>query len=117
MRLDAADLVHVMELVWMDMVVHPLEYLEKDSLHRQELPGGARLSSQELALLRMLAQGSTDNEIAKALNIGRRTVHSYLERIRGKLGANNRVHAVALAASAGLVYARGRDRADGVAQG
>ena len=62
-----------------------------------------RLAPRERELLQLLAQGFTDKEASRLLGVGRRTVHTYVERLRGKLGAANGVHAAALAVAARLV--------------
>lgn len=61
------------------------------------------LTAREQEVLRLLAQGKTNKEIALALVITERTVKFYVSAILGKLGAGNRTEAVALAAQKGLV--------------
>jgi DNA-binding NarL/FixJ family response regulator len=48
---------------------------------------GVRLTSRELDVLRLLAQGETDKSIATMLGISRRTVGDYVASIRRKLEA------------------------------
>ena len=48
------------------------------------------LQGRELEVLRLVAQGNTDNEIAGALYISPRTVQNHLTRIREKTGLRRR---------------------------
>ncbi|HET7037232.1 MAG TPA: AAA family ATPase [Thermomicrobiaceae bacterium] len=63
---------------------------------RQTRPFG--LSERELEVLRRVAQGLTDAQIAGELFISRRTVTSHLTSILNKLGVSSRAAAVAVAA-------------------
>ncbi|MDW8325349.1 MAG: response regulator transcription factor [Anaerolineales bacterium] len=63
---------------------------------------GAPLSVRELAVLRLLASGKTDQEIGRKLGIAERTVRYRLRNIYDKLGVNSRVEAVAWAVKQGL---------------
>ncbi len=63
------------------------------------------LSPRELEVLRMLARGLSDRDIADALFIGERTVNTHVARLYAKLGVHNRAGAVAAAAAAGLIDA------------
>jgi two-component system nitrate/nitrite response regulator NarL len=58
---------------------------------------GARLTDRELQVLRLLADGRRQPEIAGELVISPKTVGTHVERILGKLGAHSRAQAVALA--------------------
>jgi DNA-binding CsgD family transcriptional regulator len=49
-------------------------------------------------VLRLLAAGRTDREIADALFVSRRTVNSHVANILGKLGVRSRREAAALVA-------------------
>ncbi len=51
------------------------------------------LSSRELEVLRLLADGMTDREIATALAISPRTVESHVSNLLRKLGVRNRAEA------------------------
>ncbi len=61
------------------------------------------LTPRELEVLRWLAQGKTNKEIAAALNITQRTVKFHVSSILRKLGAGNRTEALASAAKLGLI--------------
>lgn len=61
------------------------------------------LTPRELEVLRLLAQGLQNKEIAAELVISERTVKFHVSSIMGKLGAGNRTEAVTLAAQQGLI--------------
>jgi DNA-binding NarL/FixJ family response regulator len=54
---------------------------------------GGLLSSREREVLRLLAEGMTDREIASALAISPRTVESHVSSVLRKLGVRNRAEA------------------------
>jgi two-component system response regulator DevR len=56
-------------------------------------PALASLTSREIEVLRLLADGLTDRAIADALTISPRTVESHVGSILGKLGVRNRAEA------------------------
>lgn len=62
------------------------------------------LSERELDVLRLMAQGMNNLDIAAALNIGESTVKSHVNRILSKLGVNDRTQAVIVAIKRGIVY-------------
>ncbi|GHO44305.1 response regulator [Ktedonospora formicarum] len=61
------------------------------------------LTERELEVLRLLAQGMPNKEIASQLVISERTAKFHVSSIMSKLGATNRTEAVALAAQRGLI--------------
>ena len=61
------------------------------------------LTEREMEVLKLLAQGKTNKEIAAALVISERTVKFHVGSILSKLGAGNRTEAVTIAAQRGLV--------------
>ncbi len=61
------------------------------------------LSDREREVLRLLARGAANKEIALALNIAERTVKAHLTHIFGKLGVSSRAEAVAYAMRAGII--------------
>jgi DNA-binding CsgD family transcriptional regulator len=66
-------------------------------------PGSEHLSARERELVRLVAQGRTNAQIAAELHISIRTVSSHLDRIRDKTGCRRRTDLTRLALSAGLV--------------
>jgi two-component system NarL family response regulator len=61
------------------------------------------LSERELEVLRSMALGRSNLDIATALNIGESTVKSHVNRILSKLGVNDRTQAVIVAVKRGIV--------------
>ena len=61
------------------------------------------LSPRELEILRLLAGGATNREIAAVLVLAEGTVKNHLTNILGKLGARDRAQAVLLARDRGLI--------------
>jgi DNA-binding NarL/FixJ family response regulator len=61
------------------------------------------LSARETEVLQLLADGLTTEEVGRQLYLSPTTVRSYAENAMRKLGASNRVHAVANALRLGLV--------------
>jgi PAS domain S-box-containing protein len=57
----------------------------------------SNLSEQESSVLRLAARGHTDKEIAQRMGVSEKTIDTYWSRIRNKLDARNRTHAVAIA--------------------
>jgi HD-GYP domain-containing protein (c-di-GMP phosphodiesterase class II)/DNA-binding CsgD family transcriptional regulator len=67
------------------------------SHRRQHLQATPALSSRELEVLRLLAEGATNPDISKALYISRRTAEHHVEHILAKLAVTSRTAAVAYA--------------------
>jgi DNA-binding NarL/FixJ family response regulator len=61
------------------------------------------LTRREYEILRHVAMGQTNPEIATALGLTRNTVKTYLQRALEKLGARNRVEALARANQLGIL--------------
>jgi DNA-binding NarL/FixJ family response regulator len=62
-----------------------------------------KLSSQELNVVRLVADGLTNPEIGTQLHLSRHTVKEYLSHAMRKLDATNRVEVVRKATEAGLI--------------
>ena len=61
------------------------------------------LSARERGVLRLVAAGQSNRQIAATLSISERTVKFHVTAIFNKLGADNRAQAVAMAAERGLL--------------
>jgi NarL family two-component system response regulator LiaR len=64
---------------------------------------GHDLTRRELEVLRLLAQGLTDNEIAEMLFIAVRTAETHVGHIRDKLAVRSRTEAALLAVRNGWI--------------
>lgn len=62
-----------------------------------------RFTARELDVLRLVAQGCANKEIAQELHLAEVTVKKYVQRIMGKLGVSDRVRAAIAAVRLGLV--------------
>lgn len=63
------------------------------------------LTERETDVLRLLASGKANKEIARALTIGEKTVKTHVSNILGKLGVQSRTQAALYAVRTGLVEA------------
>ena len=63
----------------------------------------AELTTRESEVLRLLASGLNQEDIARQLDISPATVGTHIQRVLGKLGIHSRTQAVALAYREGLV--------------
>ena len=63
------------------------------------------LTDRETEVLRLLAQGQSNKEIAHTLNIGEKTVKTHVSNVLGKLGVQSRTQAALYAVRIGLVPA------------
>ena len=81
--------------------------LEKDRAPEPIRP----LSPREVDALTYLGMGYSRGQVADLLSISEHTLRAYIESARIKLGALNTIHAVARAASEGLILIGGAARA------
>ena len=77
-----------------------LEALARRAPERPRFPAG--LSAREADVLRLVAAGRSNREIAAALVLSAKTVENHLARIYAKVGAENRASATAFAVRHGL---------------
>jgi len=61
------------------------------------------LTEREIDVLRLIAGGNSNREIAERLGIGEATVKSHVTNILSKLGANDRAHAVTIGLKRGII--------------
>ena len=94
----------------MEMLPSGLEKVIAYALEPEDAPAplagtqsGIGLTAREGEILRLLAQGLTDAQIAQKLFISPRTVNAHLTSVYGKLGVNSRSAATRFAVENGLV--------------
>jgi DNA-binding NarL/FixJ family response regulator len=73
----------------------------RDSFRRAETPLSNPLSPRELEVLRLVAVGSRNRDVAEHLDISEQTVKNHLSSIMHKFGVPNRLRAVTFAVRAG----------------
>jgi DNA-binding CsgD family transcriptional regulator len=87
-----------------DRAAVTLELLEETAGQRSRRPFPmVALSRREREILTLVSSGLTNDRIGEALGLSPATVRTYVSRAIEKLGAANRVHAVALGMSLGLI--------------
>jgi DNA-binding NarL/FixJ family response regulator len=74
-----------------------------DPRHPRRAPGHAPLTRREREVLRLVAEGATNAQVADRLSVGEETVKTLLGRTFLKLGVRRRAEAVAVAHKAGLL--------------
>ncbi len=77
----------------------PPEVAAELALHTTE----DQLTARELEILRLIAKGNANKEIAAQLSIREDTVKSHVGSILDKLGANDRTHAVTIGLQRGII--------------
>jgi DNA-binding NarL/FixJ family response regulator len=86
------------------MVIGRLRELTPEAEWAQDPePGGVRLSPREVEVLRLIAAGRDNGDIARELFISQSTVKRHVEAILAKLGVENRVQAAVAAVRRRLV--------------
>jgi len=68
-----------------------------------EHTGEAGLTLKEIEVLRLIAAGNANKEVAAQLSITEETVKSRVKNILDKLGANDRTHAVTIGLKRGII--------------
>lgn len=91
---------------WLDPRVTPRVL---GALRGRTVPAAAgvisRLSARETEVLRLMASGANNREIADTLHVSERTVKSHVGMIFSKLGVRDRAGAIVLAFESGIVLA------------
>jgi DNA-binding NarL/FixJ family response regulator len=108
---DAVRACHSGELLFAPTVTRRLveAYVRHPPAGSGVPPGLEELTAREVDVLRAIARGLSNAEIAAELHLGEATVKTHVTRILGKLGLRDRVQAVVLAYETGLAQ-RGSDQ-------
>jgi len=61
------------------------------------------LSDREIAVLRLVAEGKSNKEIAQALDLSEETIKAHLKNMFAKLDVSDRTHAVTIAVRRGII--------------
>jgi len=87
--------------------------VEENQRHKAPLPESVRkrqeealaepLTDREIEILRLLALGKTNRQLAQDLRVSLSTVKTYIQRVIGKLGVSDRTQAAVRAAELGLL--------------
>ncbi len=89
---------HVLSPSLTDQVLRQLHVLARAHADHQH-----RLAQDEIHVLARIADGATNDEIAREIHWSERTVKRKIEEIAVKLGAHNRAQSVAIAIREGLI--------------
>ena len=65
-------------------------------------PSGEVLKEQEIKILQLIADGQSNADISKSLNLSVHTVKDYLKKIMQKMSAKNRAELAAISVRSGL---------------
>jgi len=87
-----------------EIVLHG--FLKTKSQHQQGERAGMRTTPREIEIIRMLAEGKTNKEIAALLGIAVRTVETHRSRIMLKLGLHSLAELIHYAMRNGLALAQ-----------
>lgn len=68
-----------------------------------EFAADSSLTSREIEVLRLIADGNANKIVADQLSISEDTVKAHVKNILSKLGANDRTHAVTIAVKRGII--------------
>lgn len=74
-----------------------------DAMRRRMSPACRQLSTRELQVLRLLAEGSGIAQVARSLFVSESTAKTHISSIYEKLGASNRAQAIMMAVRSGIL--------------
>ena len=69
----------------------------------ESIPGSEHLTAREVEVLRLMARGHRNKQLAAALNISEHTAKFHVSSVMAKLGARTRTEAVTIGVTRGLV--------------
>lgn len=102
-KLSTGSLSSAMSLPRNSPFSNPVKSAIKAGAVQPNNPFGESLSERELEVLRGVALGQSNREIAEALIVGEETVRTHLKSAFRKLGVNDRTQAVVVALKNGLL--------------
>jgi two-component system, NarL family, response regulator NreC len=106
-RADESEIIHAIHAASQgDLYVHPAmirALLHQPATTDQRSGAPANLTKRELDVLRLLARGNTNRQIAGVLGLSVRTVENHRAKLMGKLGLVSRVELVNYAEEHGLL--------------
>lgn len=88
---------------WLDPRVTPRLLMRLRRQPQRDTSAIEQPSGRELEVLRLMADGRTNGEIAAQLYLAERTVKSHVGHVFTKLGARDRAAAILIAYRAGLI--------------
>lgn len=96
------NLVDALRRIWSGQQVVPPDFDPDDdsaaTAHKAELAAKfARLTPQQIAILRLICAGQSNADIANALSISEATVKTHVTALLARIGAQNRIQALLLA--------------------
>jgi len=94
-----SDLLDTIRVVHKGQKRIPPEVAAELAMHTTE----DELTARELEILKLIAQGNANKEIAAQLSVREDTVKSHVGNILDKLGANDRTHAVTIGLKRGII--------------
>jgi two-component system, NarL family, response regulator NreC len=113
-RAAQEDLLHAIRVVARgDLYIHPTmtrALFNKAPVYAPlQVPESETLTLREIEVLKLLAKGYTNRQIAEQLSLSPRTVEGHRANLSGKLGLHSRVELVEYAEKHGLLKGKGKN--------
>ena len=113
-RAAQEDLLHAIRVVARgDLYIHPTmtrTLFNKAPVYAPlQVPESETLTLREIEVLKLLAKGYTNRQIAEQLSLSPRTVEGHRANLSGKLGLHSRVELVEYAEKHGLLKGKGKN--------